>query len=83
MASKALSDSDKLQNWWTGRSYEVLCLADQAWFASAVRTPINVPDVGIGNGQFLHTFYVAVSPATVPSSLPLAILYSYGQGIGV
>ena len=69
MASKALSVSDKLQNWWTGRSYEVLCLADQAWFASAVRTPINVPDVGIGNGQFLHTLSVAASPAYLVKTL--------------
>ena len=83
MASKALSVSNKLRNWWTGCSYEGLCLADQAWFASAVRTPMIVSDVGIGDGQFLHTLSVAASPAVLPSSLPLAVLHGYSQGIRV
>ena len=83
MASKALSVSDKIRNWWTGCSYEGLRLADQAWFAYAVRTPMTVPGVGIGDGQFLHTLSVAASPAALPSSLPLAVLHSYDQGIGV
>ena len=87
MASKALSVSDKLRNWWTGCSYEGLRLVKQAWFASAVRTPMTVSDVGIGDGQFLHTLSVAASTAALsaalPSSRPLAVLHGYGQGIGV
>ena len=83
MGSKALSVSDKLQNWWTGCSYEGLRLAKQAWFTSEVRTPMTVSDVGIGDNQFLHTISVAASPTALPSSHPLAVLNDYGQGIGV
>ena len=82
MASKALSVSDKLRNWWTGCSYEGLRLAKQAWFACAVRTPMTVSDVGIGDGQFLHTLSVAASTAAssaaLPSSHPVAVLHGYG-----
>ena len=83
MASKALSVSDKLRNWWTGCSYEGLRLVKQAWFASAVRTPMTVSDVGIGDGKFLHNLSVAASTAALPSSRPVAVLHSYDQGIGV
>ena len=83
MASKALPVSNKLRNWWTGCSYEGLCLVDQAWFVSTVRTPMTAPDGGIGNGQFLHTLPVAASPAALLLSLPLAVLHVYVQGIRV
>jgi pimeloyl-ACP methyl ester carboxylesterase len=83
MATKALGVSDKLRNWWTGCSNEGLRLAEQAWFASAVKTPTTVTDVDIGDGQFLHTLSVAASPAAPRSSRPLVVLHGYGQGIGV
>jgi len=83
MATKALSVSDKLRNWWTGCSNEGLRLAERAWFAFAVRTPTTVTDVDIGDGQFLHTLSVAASPAAPPSARPLVVLHGYGQGIGV
>ena len=83
MATKALSVSDKLRNWWTGCSNEGLRLAERAWFAFAVRTPTIVTDVDIGDGQFLHTLSVAASPAAPPSARPLVVLHGYGQGIGV
>ena len=83
MASKALSVSEKLWNWWTGCSYEGLRLAKQAWFASAVRTPMTVSDVGIGDVKFLQNLSLAASTAALPSSRPVAVLYSYDQGIGV
>ena len=44
---------------------------------------MTVPDVVIGDGQFLHTLSVAASPAALLLSLPIAVLHGYFQGIGV
>ena len=82
-SSKALSVFYKLWNWWTSCFYEGMCLAYQAWFASTVRTPMIMSDVGIGDGQFLHTLSMAASPAALLLSLALAVLHGYGQGIWV